>query len=83
MGNGEVLEDACLGTQYYFAVPCKVGYHGKVLFKLPWIWQKLNIQNSVSKSALKITTKIKQDITDDTGMRSDFGQTNSKPTFDQ
>lgn len=81
MGNGEVLEDACLGTQYYFAVPCKVGYHGKV--NLPWIWQKMNIQNSVSKSALKITAKIKQDITDDKGMRSDFGQTDSKPTFDQ
>ena len=81
MGNGEVLEDACLGTQYYFAVPCKVGYHGKVLFNLSWIWQK--IQNSISKSALKITTKLKRDITDDTGMRSDLGQTNSKPTFDR
>ena len=49
----------------------------------PSNWPRVDLQNSVSKSELKITTKNKRDIKEDPRMRSDFGQTNSKPTFDR
>ena len=64
----------------FIAVPCKVGYHGKALFNPPLVWPKMQIQNSVSKGALKITTEIERDITNDPGMRSDY---NSKPAFNE
>ena len=62
------------------AVPCKVGYHEKALFNPPLVRPKMQIQNSVSKGALKITTEIERDITNDPEMRSDY---NSKPTFNE
>ena len=62
------------------AVPCKVGYHEKALFNPPLVCPKMQIQNSVSKGVLKITTEIEQDITNDPEMRSDY---NSKPTFNE
>ena len=69
--------------QYHSAVPCKFGCHGKAIFNPPSNWPRVDLQNSVSKSELKITTKNERDIEDDPRMRSDFGQTNSKSTFDR
>ena len=43
-----------------------------------WFGQKIQIQSSVSKGALKITTEIERDITNDPGMRSDY---NLKTSF--
>ena len=48
------------------------------MFNPPLVWPKMQIQNSVSKGALKITTEIERDITNDPGMRSG---SNSKPAF--
>ena len=72
-------EESILGD-LFIAVPCKVGCHGKALFNPPLVWSKMQIQSSVSKGALKITTEIERDITNDPGMRSDY---NSKPAFNE